>query len=113
MDIYQKADIELAELLGWTSTGYPDKDTAQMMYFVPGERIWDIPSWTQSNEKAFKLMIEHSISVMINKNNISTYAGNMDTVLYSERFDYITDKFLAMRYMTVISVIKKLKWINE
>lgn len=121
MDIYLEADKKLAELLGWTNiTHYAIAPNALLgtpssedSLTGVAEGTMKIPRWTQDNEEAFRLMVEHKISI----NQYSTHvqptfdvvngvSGIEDCYCYHR---WHTDKITAIRYAIVQAVIAKLE----
>ena len=65
MDIYKEADKELAKLLGWTDSGYKDRDdTTKTLYCVPGDSVMRAAEWTDDDGEAFRLTAEYGICLI-------------------------------------------------
>lgn len=99
MNIYEQADKELAELLGWTFQDY-QLDGNYVWYNAIADQV-NPPHWTLDDGECFRLAVEYEIDVL------KLIYGH-DWLLMNDMAD-TKDRLSAVRYAIVQSVISKLK----
>lgn len=102
-------DKELAELLGWTITPYHDRDdSSKTLYKVPGNLVYQVAQWTQSDAEAFRLMVEHEVDLTFTKEQIKADASAIPEVIIVQETDF-PNTASCVRFIIVQSVVQKLK----
>jgi hypothetical protein len=115
MNIYQEAEKTLAELLGWTDSGYKSRETTYVtLYNVPNQMVMKPAVWTRDDAGAFKLIVEHGITVNYNIHPdfviVRWFIGGLKKNKVIIKLEHHNnDKHLATRYAIVLAVIEKLR----
>jgi hypothetical protein len=110
--MYLEAEIDLAHLLGW---GHICEDRIGVLYGAkpPSCENRPIPKWARDNDEAFKLMVEHELSLNVYGGGVSGTAkygggGSLD----GSPFCNHETKEAAYRLAIVKTVIRKLRDIK-